>query len=51
MPNIRMTCPECGSTHITRDAMAKWDETTQQWVLCATYDCETCQYCLADGDA
>lgn len=51
MPTIRMTCPECGSTHITKDAMAEWDETMQQWVLCAVYDCETCQDCEAERDS
>lgn len=50
MPTIRMSCPECSSTHITKDAMAEWDETTQQWVLCAVYDCETCQDCEAERD-
>jgi hypothetical protein len=45
-PKLRMTCEECGSTHVTRDAWAEWDEDEQDWVLGAIYDyafCHTCQ--------
>lgn len=50
MPKIQMKCPECGSTNITKDALAQWDETAQDWTLAGVYDCETCQDCEAERD-
>lgn len=43
-----MVCDECGSTHVTRDAWAEWDEDTQDWVLGAVYDHAFCHRCQAE---
>lgn len=39
-------CKGCGSTDILFNAYAKWDEETQQMVLCSSYShpyCVTCE--------
>jgi len=51
MPKIRVDMPECGPTNITKDALTEWNEATQQWILYATYDCDTCQNCEAERDS
>ncbi|OAN53496.1 hypothetical protein [Sphingobium sp. TCM1] len=43
-------CRHCGSGQISRDANACWDEETQDWVLLATYDSQTCERCGADSN-
>ena len=44
------TCPRCGSDDIVKDACARWDQTAAAWSLEGTYDSETCQTCLREGD-
>lgn len=43
----RMTCSECGSDDVLKDAYAAWNFEKQQWELFDTYDkgsvCETCR--------
>jgi hypothetical protein len=48
--NVTMKCPSCGSANVAKDALAHWDETTQSWEICGTYDNETCLDCEAEGD-
>lgn len=38
-------CPDCGSTEITIDASATWDNEKQDWVLAGTQDNATCENC------
>lgn len=38
-------CAECGSTAVTRDAWAEWDEARQEWVLGAVFDDGFCHAC------
>jgi len=47
---VTMKCPSCGSANVAKDALAHWDETTQSWEICGTYDNETCLDCEAEGD-
>jgi hypothetical protein len=47
-PKRRMVCETCGSTHVTRDAWAEWDEDEQDWVLGAAYDYAFCHTCQAE---
>ncbi|QDK35627.1 hypothetical protein [Sphingomonas sp. IC081] len=35
-------CRDCGSTDLTRDALAAWDADAQQWVLSAIYESTAC---------
>jgi hypothetical protein len=42
---ITFICSTCGSTKVTRDAWAEWDEASQQWVLGAAYDYSFCHDC------
>lgn len=48
-PKLRMVCEECGSTHVTRDAWAEWDEDEQDWVLGAAFDYAFCHDCQGDA--
>lgn len=43
--NVRMVCGGCGSSHITRDAWAEWDEEEQDWVLGAVFAFAFCHGC------
>lgn len=45
---LRMVCGTCGSTLVTRDAWAEWDEDGQDWTLGAIYDYAYCHQC--DGE-
>lgn len=49
---IKKVCPKCGSSSIARDAFARWDIATQQWVLGDVYDseiwCQDCEETLSD---
>lgn len=47
-PKLRMVCKDCGSTLVTRDAWAEWDEDRQEWALGAVYDYAYCHKC--DGE-
>lgn len=38
-------CPKCGSDEITSDAVARWDEEKQAWVLTETFDDKFCSNC------
>lgn len=40
-----MVCGTCGSTLVTRDAWAEWDEEEQDWILGAAYDYSFCHFC------
>lgn len=46
MNKIQIVCSECGSTDVSKDATARWDEDRQEWVLSAVHDkpnfCEPC---------
>ena len=44
-----MVCEACGSTLVTRDAWAEWDEDAQDWVLGVIYDYAFCHTCQADA--
>lgn len=44
-PKLRMICEECGSSLVTRDAWAEWNEETQDWQLGAIYDFAFCHDC------
>lgn len=44
-PKLRMVCEACGSTHVTHDAWAEWDEAQQAWTLGAMYDYAFCHRC------
>ena len=44
-----MVCEKCGSTHVTRDAWAEWDEDEQDWVLGAVFDYAFCHDCQRDA--
>ena len=48
-PKLRMVCEKCGSTHVTRDAWAEWDEDEQDWVLAAVFDYAFCHDCQRDA--
>ena len=48
-PKLRMVCDTCGSTLVTRDAWAEWDEDQQDWVLGAIYDYAFCHTCQKDA--
>lgn len=43
-------CPKCGSSSISKDAVARWDEIANDWTLAGVHDCETCDDCGAEGD-
>ena len=45
---IRMICSWCGSTAVTRDAWAEWDEARQEWRLGAVFDDGYCHRCEAE---
>lgn len=47
-PKLRIVCEKCGSTRVTRDAWAEWDEAGQDWVLGAVYDYAFCHRCEAE---
>jgi len=47
---IEPVCRDCGSTDLTRDALAAWDADAQQWVLSAIYESTACQTCEAESD-
>jgi hypothetical protein len=45
---IKLVCEKCGSEDVSRDASARWCETTQKWELSAVYDqafCDACGEC------
>lgn len=44
-----MKCKNCGSTEILRDAYARWDQETQEWVLHSIYDEALCVCCGTTG--
>lgn len=46
---LRMVCRDCGSTLVTRDAWAEWDEDQQDWVLGTVYDYAFCHGCQEDA--
>ena len=43
-------CSRCGSTHVLRDACARWDKANHRWVLADVHPCAFCETCEADGD-
>lgn len=38
-------CPYCGSDDVSFDATAEWDEETQQYELCSTFNSGGCRTC------
>ena len=42
---IEIVCSTCGGSSVTRDAWAKWDAETQDWVLGAAFDYAYCHDC------
>lgn len=49
-PKVKLVCDKCGSTEISRDASAQWNEDTQDWELCGLQDNMTCETCGNDGN-
>lgn len=45
MPRIKIICCACGSEDIVRDAVATFNEQTQEWELAGVHDCESCNAC------
>lgn len=45
MQRIQIVCRSCGSTNVTRDALASWDEEAQRWELIDTLDNADCNDC------
>ncbi|MBS0502194.1 MAG: hypothetical protein JSS55_00020 [Proteobacteria bacterium] len=45
---VTFVCSMCGGNNVTRDAWARWDVKTQEWVLGDLYDHADCQDC--DGE-
>ena len=43
-------CKACGSRDVFRDASAKWDITSQQWVLASVHDHADCSQCNGDSN-
>jgi len=43
--HFKPVCDHCGSDDITRDAVARWDVDTGEWVMTDTYDDEFCGAC------
>lgn len=48
-PKEKPVCPVCKSDDVVVDAVARWDEDTQDWSLSATYDDKTCDACGYSG--
>lgn len=42
---LKMTCRECGSENVLRDAWAEWDYESQEWVLQNVFDAAFCEDC------
>lgn len=42
---IRMTCSDCGSENVLRDAWASWNVETQEWELGQVFDEAFCEQC------
>lgn len=42
---VQIACKNCGSTYVTRDAWAEWDECRQEWRLGAVFDDGYCHRC------
>lgn len=42
---VQIVCPECGGADVTRDAVARWSEPSQKWVLSGTHDAFYCEDC------
>lgn len=49
MAKLTMVCPKCGSHSVTIDAVASWNDETQDWELAGTQDTLTCQDCDQEG--
>ena len=47
---LKVTCRECGSPNLLRDATAAWSEFAQCWELTTVHDHTTCEDCGAEGD-
>jgi ribosomal protein L37AE/L43A len=42
---VKFVCSDCGGDNVTRDATAKWDEATQEWVTVGVQDAAICEDC------
>jgi hypothetical protein len=47
---VRIVCSVCGTTEVSRDAWADWDENRQEWVLGAVLDDGFCHRCGCDAE-
>lgn len=47
-PRIKIVCRMCRSENVGRDAWAKWDVESQQWVLGPVFDAGVCHDCGYD---
>lgn len=47
---LKVTCRECGSPNLRRDATVAWSEFAQCWELITIHDNTTCDDCEAEGD-
>mgnify|MGYP006278097043 CR=1 FL=1 len=47
---MKPICTECGSSNLSRDAVAAWDDNEQDWVLVTYYDKDVwCNDCGAEN--
>lgn len=44
-PRTRYHCKECGSTDVTQDAIARWNDQTDQWEISSFLDNIDCAEC------
>ncbi len=49
-PAVKLQCPNCGSTDISREAKALWDVARQRWFFAEIYPVQTCENCGAEAD-
>jgi len=49
-PVFKPVCAHCGGDRIVRDASARWDTLSGEWLLADMQDCYFCDGCNADGD-
>lgn len=49
-PKLDYYCKKCASRDVFRDASAKWDITSQQWVLASVHDHADCSQCNSDSN-
>jgi hypothetical protein len=50
MSLVKIVCAKCGSDDVCRDAAARWDVRSQEWLVSGVHDGATCEVC-DDQDA